>query len=30
MSKDSIEDIWNMEIFANWDKHWDYKKKKPK
>ena len=30
MSKDSIEDIWNTSIFANWDNHWDYKKKKPK
>lgn len=27
---DSIEDIWNNDIFPFWDRYWDYKLRKPK
>ena len=29
-SEDRIEDLWNNEIFPFWDKHWNYKHRKPK
>ena len=30
LSREKVEEIWNTEIFPHWDKHWDYKNKKPK
>ena len=30
VNNDIIEDIWNTDIFPHWDKHWDYKNRKPK
>ena len=30
LSREKIEEIWNTDIFPHWDKHWDYKSKKPK
>lgn len=29
-NKDKIEEIWNTDIFPNWDSHWDYRLKRPK
>ncbi len=29
-NKDKIEEIWNTDIFPNWDAHWDYRLKRPK
>lgn len=29
MTRGYIEEIWNTEIFPHWDRHWDYKNKKP-
>ena len=30
IDKEKIEDVWNTDIFPLWDRHWDYKHKKPK
>ena len=30
LSRFKIEELWNTEIFPEWDRHWDYKNKKPK
>ena len=30
VNSEVIEDMWNNDIFPFWDKHWDYKQRKPK
>lgn len=30
INNEIIEDMWNTEIFPFWDRHWDYKRRKPK
>lgn len=29
-NKEKIEEIWNTDIFPNWDSHWDYRLKRPR
>lgn len=30
INSEVIEELWNNDIFPFWDRHWDYKHRKPK